>query len=96
VRAPQDVLLGWHALDAAQRRLVVPGEMRVRLDHARHQRGAGTIDDRKAGDRHRARSARHALDAVALHQHFAGIGIIPAAVEDAHIGEQHIGHRHLP
>src|SRR5258708_4062476 len=36
MRAPEDVLLRRHALDRTQARLIVPGEMRVRLGHARH------------------------------------------------------------
>jgi hypothetical protein len=36
-----------------------------------------------------------ARDLVALHQHVAGERRLAAAVEDAHVGEQHIGHRQL-
>jgi hypothetical protein len=53
--APEDVLLGRHALDRVERRLVVPREMGVRLDHPRHQEGAGAVDDARAADR-RART----------------------------------------
>ena len=93
--APQDVLFGRHALDGLQPRLVVPGKMRVRLDHARHQEGAGTVDGLCAQHGRRALAVAgldHATDAVALHQHVAGEGRFATAVEDAHVGEEDVAH----
>ncbi len=52
--APQDVLFRRHALNGIEAGLVVPREMRVRLDHARHQERAGAVDHLRAGDRRRA------------------------------------------
>jgi hypothetical protein len=34
----------------------------------------------------------HLSDAVALHQHAAGVGVGAGAVEDAHVGEQGVAH----
>ena len=67
----------------------------MRVDHAGHQRRAHAVDHGGAGRRRRGRAvargaARDLLDAVALHQHLAGVGIFAGRIEDAHIGEQHI------
>ena len=48
--------------------------------------------DLRAGRGQRARAAAHARDAVALHEHFAGVRLRAGAVEDAHVGEEHVGH----
>ena len=45
-------------LDRVQRLGVGPAEVRVRLAHARHQRGAGAVDHRDAGRRGRLRVPR--------------------------------------
>ncbi len=92
MRAPQDVLLGRHALDGAEAGLVVPREMRVRLGHAGHQGRAAGIDHGDARHLDRARPTGHAGNAVALDEDFAGIWLSAAAVDDADVGEQHIGH----
>ena len=94
--APQDVLLGRHALDRVEARLVVPGEMRVRLGHAGHQGGAGSVDHRDAGRGDGPHALGDAGDAVALDQHLAGIGLRTAAVDDADVGEQHVRHVTVP
>ncbi len=93
---PQDVLLRRHALDAVERRLVVPRKMRVRLDHARHQEGAGAVDHRRPRDRWRALAVGGLHDTrnpVAADQHVAGVRLLAASVEDAHVGEQDVAHR---
>jgi hypothetical protein len=93
--APQDVLLGRHPLDRVEARLVVPGEVRVRLDHARHQERARAVDHLRAEHRVRRLAVagpRDAADPVALHEHVAGERRLAAAVEDAHVGEEDVGH----
>ncbi len=87
----EHVLLRLHHLDRVDARSIVPGKMQVRVDHARHQRGAHAVDDRRAAHRAgtEARAApRHLLDAVALDQHLAGVGVLAGRVEDADIGEE--------
>ena len=95
VGRPQHVLLERHALDAFQGRRVVPREVRVGLDHARHQRGARAVDHRGADGRDRPRAAADAQDAVALDQNVAGKGRRARAVDDPHVGEEHVRHRCL-
>ncbi len=71
----------------------------MRLDHAGHQEGAGAVDHLGADDRRRAHAVAaldDARDAVALHQHVAGERRLAAAVEDAHVGEEDVGHRGVP
>ena len=92
MRAPQDVLFRRHALDRVEAGLVVPREVRVRLGHAGHQRGAGRVDHGDACGGNGAHTLGHAGDAIALDQHLAGIGRCAAAIDDANVGEQHVWH----
>jgi hypothetical protein len=97
--APEDVLLGRHALDRVERRLVVPGEMRVGLDHARHQEGAGAVDHRAptiGAARMPLPGLDDTADPVALDQHLAHERRLAAAVEDADVGVVDVGHRSVP
>jgi hypothetical protein len=64
------VLLERQPLEIGKIGRVVPREVRVRLDHAGHERGAGPIDDRHAGGGQRAWTAAHAGDAIALDEDF--------------------------
>src|SRR5215472_7762477 len=66
--------------------------MRMRLGHPGHQSGACGIDGGDAARGDGADAARHARDAIALDQHFAGVGLRPRAVEDPDVAEQHIRH----
>ena len=97
---PQHVLLQRHGLNAGQRGRVVPGEVGVGLGHARHQRGACRIHDQRVTGRDTTRAAAHGHDAVAAHAHAAGVRHLPAAVQDADVGEEGFGagrcHVHLP
>ncbi len=93
----QDVLLRRHHLDRVDARGVVPRQMKMRIDHARHQGRAHAVDGGRATPAEptctRARKARaapgHLLDPVTLDQNFARIEIFPRAIEDADVGEQH-------
>ncbi len=96
VGAPQDVLLGRHALDGAKARLVIPREMRVCLGHPRHQRRAGGVDYRYAGGLEGTDPAGDASDAVTVDQHLAAIGCSAAPVENPSVGEEHAGHGSPP
>ena len=89
---PEHVLLERHALEIAEAGRVVPGKVRVRLDHPGHQGRARAVDDRHAGRGQRARPAADAGDAVALDQDLARIRLGAGAVDDAHIGEEHTPH----
>src|SRR6185369_15574231 len=62
LRAPEDVLLERHRLDAGERRRVVPREVRVRLAHARHERRAGAVDYGRALRRERGARAPDGAD----------------------------------
>ena len=66
------------------------------VDHAGHQGRAHAVDDggahaarRHAGAAETGAAAGHLLDAVALYQHLARIGIFARRIEDADIGEEH-------
>ena len=90
----QHVLFELHHLDRVDAGRVVPGQMQMRVDHAGHQRRAHAVDHRRAAvppprSRAEARGAAgDLLDAVALDQHLAGVGIFAGGIEDAHIGEE--------
>ncbi len=91
----QHVLLDLHHLDGVDAWRIVPGQMQVGVDHARHQRRAHAVDDgRSAIGRRRRAEARgplgDLLDAVALHQHFAGVGIFAGRIQHAHICEKRV------
>ncbi|MNV07963.1 hypothetical protein D3C71_984180 [compost metagenome] len=73
--APQDVLLGRHELDCRQAGLVVPGKMRMRFCHARHQERAVAVDNaRIAGIQVFALTGQR-NDAVRVYQHFTRVRI---------------------
>ena len=67
----------------------------MRLDQAGHQRGAAAVDGGDAAGRQRARAPGDARDAVALHQHLAGVRRGAGGVEDPHVREEHVGHAPL-
>ena len=69
--------------------------MRVRLDHAGHQKRPGAVDDLRARNRRRDLTKAgfdNAGDVLALHQHVAGERRIAATVKDAHIAVEHVSH----
>jgi hypothetical protein len=86
------VLLEGQALQVGEARRVVPREVGVGLDHARHEGRAGAVDHRHARRGQRARTARDSGDAVPLHQHLARVGLRAGAVDQADVGEEHAGH----
>ena len=71
--------------------------MRVRLDHAGHERRARAIDELGAGalERRLPRLA-HGADAVPFDQHLAGVRRGTRAVEDFHVGEKDPSHGRAP
>jgi len=85
----EDVFLGRDLAELLQADEVVVGDMGVRLGQAWHQGAAGAVDDFAAVARDLLfLAARDLFDAVAFHQHLAGIDIVARPVEDAHVGEQ--------
>src|SRR4029453_18883172 len=96
VGTPEDVLLGGRALDLAEAGLIVPGEVGVRLDEAGHEGGAATVHHGHPAHGQRARAPGHAGDAIALHQHLAGVGRGAARVQDPNVREEDVGHGLLP
>ena len=76
MRAPQDVLLGRHALDRVERLAGRSTKSAYAPRPCPASACAGAVDDGHAGHRQRASAAGqpcHARDAIALHQHLAGI-----------------------
>jgi hypothetical protein len=81
--------------DLAEAGLVVPGEVRVRLDEAGHQGGAAPVnrDDARGGQG--PGPARDPGDAVALDENLARIRQGAGPVEDPDVREQNAGHCRL-
>jgi len=97
---PSKVLLDGKGLERLRRRLVDEGEVRVRLDQARHQRRAGAVDDDVRGrpGRRRGRhiaSARHRRDAGPFDAHVAAKRRGAGAVDHVRVAEKRRAHRVL-
>src|SRR3546814_19993688 len=69
-------------------RRVVPAQMQVGVDEARHERRAAPVDAVSASHAPTVAAAlpRDAFDAVALDGHLAGVGRVAGGIEDAQIG----------